>query len=61
MGRLTMEALQELGIQMILAIQVLMPTLDTIMEIFTFLGKIEFYVLINRSLNITNVRKAKYD
>lgn len=40
-----MEALQELGIQMIQAIQVLMPTLDTIMEIFTFLGKIEFYML----------------
>jgi hypothetical protein len=40
-----MEILQELGIQVIQAIQVLMPTLDTIMEIFTFLGKIEFYML----------------
>lgn len=40
-----METLQELGIQIIQAIQVLMPTLDTIMEIFTFLGKIEFYML----------------
>ena len=40
-----MEAIQELGIQLIQAIQVLMPTLDTIMELFTFLGKIEFYML----------------
>lgn len=40
-----METLQGFGIQMIQAIQVLMPTLDTIMEIFTFLGKIEFYML----------------
>jgi membrane-associated phospholipid phosphatase len=40
-----MNGLQELGIQMIQTIQVLMPTLDTIMEIFTFLGKIEFYML----------------
>lgn len=40
-----METLQELGIQIIQAIQVLMPTLDTMMEIFTFLGKIEFYML----------------
>ena len=40
-----MEALQELGIQIIQAIQVLMPTLDTLMEFFTFLGKIEFYML----------------
>lgn len=40
-----MEALQELGIQMIQGIQVWMPTLNTIMEILTFLGKIEFYML----------------
>ena len=40
-----MELFQELGIQLIQAIQVLMPTLDTIMEFFTFLGKIEFYML----------------
>jgi membrane-associated phospholipid phosphatase len=40
-----METLQELGIQIIQAIQVLMPTFDIIMEIFTFLGKIEFYML----------------
>ncbi|MFN2237245.1 MAG: phosphatase PAP2 family protein [Anaerolineales bacterium] len=40
-----MALLQELGIQLIQAIQVLMPTLDTIMEFFTFLGKIEFYML----------------
>jgi membrane-associated phospholipid phosphatase len=41
-----MESFQELGIQLIQAIQVLMPTLDAIMEFFTFLGKIEFYILL---------------
>lgn len=40
-----METLQELGIQLIQVIQVLIPTLDTTMEIFTFLGRIEFYML----------------
>lgn len=40
-----MESLQELGIQIILAIQIIMPTLDTFMQIFTFLGKVEFYML----------------
>jgi membrane-associated phospholipid phosphatase len=40
-----MDSVQELGIQIIQAIQLLMPTLDTIMEFFTFLGKIEFYML----------------
>jgi membrane-associated phospholipid phosphatase len=40
-----MESLQELGIQIISAIQVIMPTLDAFMQIFTFLGKVEFYML----------------
>jgi membrane-associated phospholipid phosphatase len=40
-----MESLQELGIQLIQTIQVLIPTLDTFMEFFTFLGRIEFYLL----------------
>jgi membrane-associated phospholipid phosphatase len=43
--RQIMETIQELGIQLIQAIQVLMPALDGVMEIFTFLGKIEFYML----------------
>jgi len=40
-----MEALQQFGIQMIQAIQVLSPALDGIMAFFTFLGKIEFYMI----------------
>ena len=40
-----MELLQEIGIQIIQVIQLLMPTLDTIMEVITFLGRIEFYML----------------
>jgi len=40
-----MEVLQEFGIQLIQAIQALSPTLDGIMSFFTFLGKIEFYMI----------------
>jgi len=40
-----MEALQAWGIQLIQSIQVLSPTLDSFMDFFTFLGKIEFYML----------------
>lgn len=40
-----MEALQQFGIQLIQAIQVLSPALDGVMSFFTFLGKIEFYML----------------
>lgn len=45
LGRHTIGALQEFGIQLIQAIQVLSPTLDTLMSFFTFLGKIEFYMI----------------
>ena len=40
-----MEALQQFGIQLIQAIQVLSPALDGVMSFFTFLGKIEFYMI----------------
>jgi membrane-associated phospholipid phosphatase len=40
-----MGALQQFGIQLIQAIQVLSPALDGVMSFFTFLGKIEFYML----------------
>ena len=40
-----MEALQEFGIQLIRIFQTLSPTLDGIMNVFTFLGRIEFYML----------------
>ncbi len=40
-----METLQQFGIQLIQAIQVLSPALDGIMIFFTFLGKIEFYMI----------------
>jgi hypothetical protein len=40
-----MEVLFEFGYQIIQAFQVFSLALDTVMEIFTFLGKIEFYML----------------
>ncbi len=40
-----MEALQAWGIQLIQGIQLLSPALDSVMKFFTFLGKIEFYML----------------
>ena len=40
-----MNALQEFGIALIQALQTLSPALDIPMNIFTFLGKIEFYML----------------
>lgn len=40
-----MDALQELGIQLIKSIQTLSPFLDTAMEFFTFLGRVEFYMI----------------
>jgi len=40
-----MNALQEFGIALIRTLQTLSPALDIPMNIFTFLGKIEFYML----------------
>ena len=41
-----MEALQQFGISLIQALQTLSPSLDDAMHFFTFLGRIEFYLLI---------------
>ena len=41
-----MEALQQLGISLIQALQTLSPSLDGLMNFFTFLGRIEFYLLL---------------
>jgi membrane-associated phospholipid phosphatase len=41
-----MDALQAFGIRLIQAIQAFSPTFDGVMNLFTFLGKIEFYLLI---------------
>jgi membrane-associated phospholipid phosphatase len=41
-----MEQLQQLTFVLILALQKLSPALDGVMNFFTFLGKIEFYLLI---------------
>ena len=41
-----METLQQFGIGLIQALQSLSPALDGLMNLFTFLGKIEFYLLI---------------
>lgn len=41
-----MEQLQELGIAVIQALQVLSPALDSVMKLFSFLGTIEFYMLL---------------
>ncbi len=40
-----MEGLQSWGIQLIQSLQLLSPALDSTMEFFTFLGRIEFYML----------------
>lgn len=41
-----MEALQQFGISLIQALQTLSPTFDGVMNFFTFLGRVEFYLLI---------------
>ena len=41
-----MGPLQEFSILIIQALQTLSPTLDALMEFFTFLGRIEFYILL---------------
>jgi membrane-associated phospholipid phosphatase len=41
-----METLQQLSFILIMALQKLSPALDAVMNFFTFLGKIEFYLLI---------------
>jgi hypothetical protein len=41
-----MEALQQLGISLTQALQTLSPSLDGLMIFFTFLGRIEFYLLL---------------
>lgn len=41
-----MGPLQELSIIIIQALQTFSPTLDAVMEFFTFLGRIEFYILL---------------
>jgi hypothetical protein len=41
-----METLQQLGISLTQALQVLSPSLDGLMNFFTFLGRIEFYLLL---------------
>ena len=41
-----MEALQQFGIGLIQALQTFSPSLDGIMNFFTFLGRIEFYLLL---------------
>ncbi len=41
-----MEALYEFGISLIQALQNFSPALDGLMEFFSFLGTIEFYILI---------------
>jgi membrane-associated phospholipid phosphatase len=41
-----MEALQQFGISLIQALQTLSPSLDGIMNFFTFLGRAELYLLI---------------
>lgn len=41
-----MDMLQEFGIRLILVLQQLSPSLDGVMNFFTFLGKIEFYLII---------------
>jgi membrane-associated phospholipid phosphatase len=40
-----METLQQIGIDVTRALQVLSPTLDGVMNFFSFLGRIEFYLL----------------
>lgn len=41
-----MDALYEFGISLILYLQILSPALDGIMKAFTFLGRIEFYLIL---------------
>ena len=41
-----MEALQQFSISLIQALQTLSPVLDGLMNFFTFLGRIEFYLLL---------------
>ena len=41
-----MDALQQFGISLIQGVQTLSPALDGVMNFFTFLGRVEFYLLI---------------
>lgn len=41
-----MDTLQQFGISLIQALQTLSPSLDVVMYFFTFLGRVEFYLLI---------------
>ena len=41
-----MEALQHLGLSLILALQTFSPALDAPMKFFTYLGRIEFYLIL---------------
>ena len=41
-----MEALQQFSISLIQALQTLSPALDGVMNFFTFLGRVEFYLII---------------
>ena len=41
-----MEALQQLSISLIQALQTLSPSFDGVMNFFSFLGRIEFYLFI---------------
>ena len=41
-----MEALQQLSISLIQALQTLSPSLDGVMNFFSFLGRAEFYLII---------------
>ena len=41
-----MESLQQVGISLIQALQTFSPSLDGFMKFFTFLGRIEFYLII---------------
>jgi len=41
-----METLQQLSISLIQALQTLSPSLDGVMNFFTFLGRVEFYLII---------------
>jgi membrane-associated phospholipid phosphatase len=41
-----MDALQQFGISLIQVLQTLSPSLDGVMNFFTFLGRVEFYLLV---------------
>src|SRR6185295_6564743 len=41
-----MEALQQFGINLIQSMQTMSPALDGVMNFFTFLGRVEFYLIL---------------